>query len=287
MSGYVKISRELLEHPVVGVAYPERFALWCWLIGNACWKPKRFDVQGKTVTLKRGQICISQRELAKKLGLSRKAVRAALERFEGEEMIGRKKGPSGGTSRAIITVCNYNRYQDVAEEAGPARGPRRAQEGPTKEEGKKGRKEDSSLRSESGGRGAPSKYAWEGSVIRLRAPDYERWRKSYNAIPDFDAALQKADDHYRENPPPDGKWFFPASRFLENEHRRFAGRRPPDSGQSAYGREQARIREELQSELRLGHEPEDDSDVPRLSGPDEFDCQAPGRPALRLVAGTG
>ena len=65
------------------------------------------------------------------------------------------------------------------------------------------------------------------------------------------------------------------------------GERRRPAGQSAYGCEQARMRDELQSELRLGREPEDSCDVPELPGPNELDCQASDRPALRLVAGAG
>lgn len=33
-------------------------------------------------------------------------------------------------------------------------------------------------------------------------------------LPDLRAELQAADDYYTENPPRDGKWFFPVSRWL-------------------------------------------------------------------------
>lgn len=59
------------------------------------------------------------------------------------------------------------------------------------------------------------RYAWQGRIIRLTQPDYDRWRKSYPDIPDFDAELQAADDYYHENPPADGKWFFPVSNWLK------------------------------------------------------------------------
>lgn len=76
-----------------------------------------------------------------------------------------------------------------------------------------------------GGAEAPSenvvsirRYAFEGRVIRLDQSDLNRWRESYPAIPDITAVLQSADDYYSENPPKDGKWFFPVSRWLQKEN---------------------------------------------------------------------
>lgn len=61
-------------------------------------------------------------------------------------------------------------------------------------------------------------YAWVGKVIRLSVEDYDRWRKAYHAIPDFDAELQAADDHYAQKPPKGGQWFFPVSNWLKRAH---------------------------------------------------------------------
>lgn len=62
-------------------------------------------------------------------------------------------------------------------------------------------------------------YAFEGRLIKLSQPDLDRWRKTYSALVDIGATLQTADDYYSENPPKDGKWFFPVSRWLEKEHK--------------------------------------------------------------------
>lgn len=62
------------------------------------------------------------------------------------------------------------------------------------------------------------RYAFEGRVVRLEQPDLARWKETYRAIPDILAVLQTADDYYSENPPKDGKWFFPVSRWLQKEN---------------------------------------------------------------------
>ncbi|MEZ0060883.1 hypothetical protein ABIF26_006426 [Bradyrhizobium elkanii] len=78
------------------------------------------------------------------------------------------------------------------------------------------------------------RYVFEGRVIRLSQEDYDKWRKVYSAIHDMRSALQSADDYYSENPPRDGKWFFPVSRWLQKEHSRVV-------------EEQERIRREARS----------------------------------------
>lgn len=73
-------------------------------------------------------------------------------------------------------------------------------------------------RTEKRGASAPENLSFVGRVIRLKADDFERWRQAYPGVPDMVAELTKADDYYSENPPKDGKWFFPVSRWLERVH---------------------------------------------------------------------
>ena len=60
----------------------------------------------------------------------------------------------------------------------------------------------------------------------------DKWRASYPYIPDLEAVLQKADDYYAENLPPEGKWFFRVSRWLEEENAKHAERRKAAERQS-------------------------------------------------------
>lgn len=92
--------------------------------------------------------------------------------------------------------------------------------------------ETEEIREEKKDRGAdaPTDMAFVGRVIRLKASDYDRWRRTYHAIPDFVAELTKADDFYSESPPKDGKWFFPVSKWLDRAHKdALAGRVDPDA----------------------------------------------------------
>lgn len=73
-----------------------------------------------------------------------------------------------------------------------------------------------STKKEEGGAGAPP-YAFVGKIIKLKSQQFEQWRQSYSNI-DLIASLQAADDYYAEHPPPDGKWFFAVSRWLQKDN---------------------------------------------------------------------
>ena len=61
MSGFIAMSRDALDHPLLQDG--EHFRAWFWLVSKACWKPTRHDVNGKIVTLERGQFSTSLRQL--------------------------------------------------------------------------------------------------------------------------------------------------------------------------------------------------------------------------------
>lgn len=61
-------------------------------------------------------------------------------------------------------------------------------------------------------------YAFEGRRIKLNERDYNLWRRTFHAIPDFDAELLKLDVYYEEN---DIKnWFCRCSAALNKVHQR-------------------------------------------------------------------
>jgi Helix-turn-helix domain len=81
-------------------------------------------------------------------------------------------------------------------------------------------------------KGAIKNYAWQGQIIHLAQAQIDKWRASYPFIPDLEAVLQKADDYYADNPPPNGKWFFRVSRWLEEENAKHAEKRKAAERQS-------------------------------------------------------
>ena len=117
MTGFIAMQREALDHPLFR-KNGERFYAWFWLVAKACWKPTEYDISGKIVTLQRGQVCVSRAQLAKAWNWSPSAVERFLTRLETEQMIGRDTGQG----RSIVTIRNYDKYQDATEKTGQATG---------------------------------------------------------------------------------------------------------------------------------------------------------------------
>lgn len=106
MSFYL-MHRGWQENPVFfGEPFSRRDA-WIWLIEHAAFKEMRIGVQGKTVSIERGQVCVSLRQLAREWGWSEPRVRRFLSRAQTEEMV----GCVADAGRTVITICNYNEYQ--------------------------------------------------------------------------------------------------------------------------------------------------------------------------------
>lgn len=152
MSGFITMERDALDHPLLQDA--ERFRAWFYMVARACWKPTRFDVGGKIITLQRGQFCCSVRELAVAWGWSKSAVDRFLTRLKTDTMI----GTDTGTGRLVITICNYAKYQDRGDAAGTgvgtATGTAAGQQRDLKEQGNKGTIEEEPYGSPSSAGGA-------------------------------------------------------------------------------------------------------------------------------------
>ena len=135
MSGYLKSYRKMLDHPLFK-GRVDRLGAWVWLFHNACWKPTKFDIKGKIVTLKRGQFVTSYRRLAKDFGWSKTKTERFLTRLKTGTLI----GTATGTGQLIITICNYDKYQSSAISPGPNRDTNRDRSGTQKKKGRKVRK---------------------------------------------------------------------------------------------------------------------------------------------------
>lgn len=153
MSGFIALHREAKEHHLF-VGDSARFGAWFWIVATACWKPTRFSIGGNTITIDRGQLCASRAQLSKAWGWSPSAVERFLTRLETEQMIER----ATGQGRSVITVCNYDKYQDFSDVPGQATGQATGQRSDshrtTKEQGNKGTIEEEEANASPSGAGA-------------------------------------------------------------------------------------------------------------------------------------
>ncbi|WP_171230682.1 hypothetical protein [Ruegeria sp. HKCCA4008] len=107
MSGFLKAQRNRFDHHLFVKEKFCRGYAWDWLVAQAAWKNVIVDVSGKSIHLKRGQLCHSIRFIATKWNWSKSAVDRFLTRLKNETMI----ETVAGTGCLIITICNYDKYQ--------------------------------------------------------------------------------------------------------------------------------------------------------------------------------
>jgi hypothetical protein len=92
---------------------------FAWLVAKAAWKPVRVRYKERGIRLHRGQVAISQRDMARDLDRDKAWVERLWKRLRAEAMI--KVSSEAGV--AVITICNYNDYQadcDTGEAVGEA-----------------------------------------------------------------------------------------------------------------------------------------------------------------------
>lgn len=105
MSGYVRLHRDLIDHPAFrNDAEAMAFA---WMFARAAWKQCRVRYKGRPITLERGQLAISIRDMATALDRDKAWVERLFKRLKGETMI--ETLTEAGVS--VVTICNYDKYQ--------------------------------------------------------------------------------------------------------------------------------------------------------------------------------
>lgn len=121
-AGFVVIHRSIFDHPALQDG--EVFRAFCWLIAHAAWSPRRVTYKGHDAVLERGQLMVSVRDLARSLGKTPSWVQRFFARLEKAEIIVRKTDTPADTQPdtpsdtppAVITICNYGKYQDLTRE---------------------------------------------------------------------------------------------------------------------------------------------------------------------------
>ena len=93
--------------------YTEREA-FMYLVENAAWKARVYRVGSKAFKLKRGQLTASLRYLGEAWKWNKNKVARFLDILAFGDMIGTEVR----TGQTIITICNYNKYQDVGQFSG-------------------------------------------------------------------------------------------------------------------------------------------------------------------------
>lgn len=106
---------------------------WVWLIENAAWKAtRRRNSKGERIEINRGQFHTSLRTLGDAFGWGKNKVARFLDKLVRFEMVGTVAGQSG----LLITIVNYDKYQEVSEPEQETTGTVAGQSRDTQEQGK-------------------------------------------------------------------------------------------------------------------------------------------------------
>lgn len=131
MTGFIKLHRGWSENDAFRNEPFCQRAAWVWLIEKAAWKDGiRRDPHGNLVAVKRGQMHTSTRTLGDVFGWSKNKVDRFLRDLETCGMLDRKTDQHG----ALITICNYEKYQGERDTDGPREGTWTDQSRTTQEE---------------------------------------------------------------------------------------------------------------------------------------------------------
>lgn len=188
--GYTKSWRKKYESKTAsrGLLY---IGAMDWLVGNANWKDGWHDGD----RCERGQLFVGRNQLSKAWRVSQQTVRTILRNLETDEFLTIKPTNKG----SVITVLNYDIYQDESERDQPADQPVTNQLSTSDQPLPKKDKniiEDSSLRSESSSpkQSAPRitfGYESDGKIRGITKVQLDLWKENFPGI-DVEVELGKA-----------------------------------------------------------------------------------------------
>ena len=112
MEGWIKLHRSILNKG--WIKKPEYVQLWVVLLLMASHDDREYFWNGKTVTLKSGQLITGRKALSEKTGISQTTIERILLTFENEHQIGQQKT---STSR-LISILNWGKHQKVGQHNG-------------------------------------------------------------------------------------------------------------------------------------------------------------------------
>lgn len=118
-SGWVKLHRQIQQSSMWMERPFDRARAWVDLLLLANFTDGTIRKRGIKVAVKRGQVGLSERELADRWGWSRGKVRRFLWELEMVQQIEPQNGPQKNNVTSLITITNYDQYQKNEPQNGP------------------------------------------------------------------------------------------------------------------------------------------------------------------------
>ncbi len=103
--GYVRIYRALLGN--ASFRNDGEALAFAWMVIRAAWRPTKINYKDRTLTLQRGQLAISTRDMAAAIDRDKAWITRFWNRAKNEAMI-ETRAETGVT---VITICNYDQFQ--------------------------------------------------------------------------------------------------------------------------------------------------------------------------------
>jgi hypothetical protein len=136
--GWVKFYREWLDNPII-TKDSEHLAVWIYLNCSATHIEKDVIFNGKKITLRRGQMIVSCKEIYEKLKIERNKMDRIIKLFKNEELIEQQTS----NHKSLITLARWDFYQGFNEEQNeePIRNQRGANQETENEKEKRSKRE--------------------------------------------------------------------------------------------------------------------------------------------------
>jgi hypothetical protein len=125
MDGWIKLHRQIIENDLYFAEPFTRMQAWIDLLLIANHKESFFYIRGNKIVVGRGQIGMGAESLAKRWKWSRGKVERFLKQLENDHQIEQQKS----FITTIISVCNYEEYQQNGQQTEQQTGSRRAADG--------------------------------------------------------------------------------------------------------------------------------------------------------------
>ena len=109
--GWIKFYREWLDNPII-TKDSEHLAVWIYLNCQATHNEKEVIFNGKKITLRKGQMIISCKEIYEQLKIERNKMDRIIKLFKNEELIEQQTS----NHKSLITLPLWDFYQGFNEE---------------------------------------------------------------------------------------------------------------------------------------------------------------------------
>lgn len=109
-SGWFAVKRGMLDHPIFHKR-PDRVYVWMWILEKAAYQETRQDAGGRPVTVQRGQILTSFRQIEAATGVGIQVIRTLFKLLCDERAV----NTDTSNGRMLVSICNYDKYQKAKD----------------------------------------------------------------------------------------------------------------------------------------------------------------------------